>query len=203
MSETHPGLIAPYDPQPNWTCEVCNGGGTPWVTRFAGKKTVLAAHTDALRCGEHSNTRIKCGNRDVTFADLGAAKAYVIEGGVATTKLYIWSDVELGTRLGRSATTQSSLEYWYWRRGGPQLELRGQVISIADVLTSSTSVPRGESEFTHTLPVASRYLQLVDTSKTRWQDAKGCWEIWFHGRPDSIESTAPADVASPERRLTV
>jgi hypothetical protein len=189
----HKGLIPPDAAHDHWTCEQCERLGTSWVEAFAGVTTVIEADSQGIPCAKHPDTPLMVGTRPVTFSDLGAARSVIHEHGVPVAKLYIWSDVDLGLRFVRKSSTPSSMQLWYWQSGGPLLDLRGQTITLADAETASSPVPKGESKFSHTLPIASQYLHLVDEKTTHWREAEGCWEMWLKGRPTCVLSKPPTD----------
>ena len=202
MPLKYPG-IAPYSRTADWTCADCDRARSPWVSRFGGQTTAIDVSADAPRCSEHRNTILTSGSRAVTLADLGAAKGHVVRKGTVEPRLYIWNDVDLGARLVKNGHTESTVEYSYLRAGGPRLELRGEVISVDQVVVPAMPVPRGESGFTHTLPIASQYLHLVDESRTRWHEAKGQWEVWLRGRPDPVPYQVPTDAANPTDGIVI
>lgn len=191
----HIGLIAPYDAKDDWMCPECLKNGTSWVAKFTGRTTVLDAESNGLYCSDHPNSQVMSGARPVTVDDLGAVQSVVYENGVAVEKLYVWSDVDRGARLIQKSSSPSALQLWYLQAGGPLIELRGKTLSLADVQTVSTPVPRGESRFNHTIPIASQYLHLVNEEPI-WKDGEGCWEIWLKGRPSPTTSTAPVEPAA-------
>ena len=188
----------PFSPDPDWECEACGAG---WAQKAAGRTTVVSGDRLGVWCPLHEQSHLTIDGRNVSLADLGVVPLYSMAGDRATVELVIWDERPQDVRLESMENISIGRRYRYRSARGPIIEIRGKKITLQQVLSSTSPVPMGEGGFSHTIPVQSRYAQLIE--KSEWVKNSAVWSIKLKGRPDPIRSEPPTDPVSERDGVVV